>query len=226
MAKLNVNTVKLRVSDLTRKQQTTGYDTAARFNRGALQAQMEEIVFQRTLAQQGYFTLDYTQYLKSSTNGPTGTTGLFTHPTDLLYFDSLLSRNYQSGEFDEAVFVNAPIKLVTQAEADELLSDQIDGPTKDHPIAVEYSGYYTIYPFNLLSVTLYYLKVPAAPIWGFTSASGREVYDSATSTQFDLPEELLPNIVWRMCNYIGIETRQPDLLQAGIAYLQQKGVGL
>ena len=57
-----------------------------------------------------------------------------------------------------------------------------------------------------------YLRVPNAPVWGFTIANDREVYDASLSTDLDIPEEAFNEVAMMHLSYIGIHIREEELV--------------
>ena len=56
-----------------------------------------------------------------------------------------------------------------------------------------------------------YLKLPAVPVWGFTLASNREIYDASASVNFAIPEDGFSELVQIFLKEAGISTRDLEL---------------
>lgn len=76
----------------------------------------------------------------------------------------------------------------------QLLKPRLTDP--DTLICSLYDSHIQVYPMNMKVCLLTYYRTPQAPVWGYTmSPSGRPIYNSATSTDFDFPETELNEIV-------------------------------
>lgn len=211
---INVNEVKEQVEDLGRKDQNTGYVTAARFNRAAFMAQKDEINFQRQRFEAGLVSSDSMGELKVQEKKVVGSDGQFAKPDNYLFFSAMYNYAYnKNGEF-----ITKEIDLIGDNQLANRRSSELRKPSKFRPIAVEYNTHFQLYPANLTNVELVYIKNPDDPIWGFTTASGRQVYAAGSSTNFSLPEHLFGNIVWRICMQLGIQVQQQDLIQLGVQF--------
>lgn len=96
----------------------------------------------------------------------------------------------------------------------DVLSSQIVMPTKRYPRIAYYSGYMQIYPKDLGSITFTYLREPAKPVWGFTTINNNPVYNSSTSTDWEFLDQYHNAIVMIICEYLGINIREADLVSA------------
>lgn len=213
MAVVNVNTVKQELQDIARKQQTTGYLTAAKFNRYAAQAQREECLSQREKYESGEQSSDAFSLLKKSTQVNIDSSGYFAKPSDYMFYDVSEVVSYAKDLNDNYGQIVKPLRFMSSAEWSVKKSNQFERPTKVRPIAVETATGFNVYPINPFRVVLHYIAIPADPVWGFTMVDGREVYSSGTSTQFSLPDYLTNNIIWRIARYMGLTVAQPDLVQ-------------
>ena len=74
------------------------------------------------------------------------------------------------------------------------------------------------------TVTLSYFKVPQGtttagapstsyPTWGYTAVSGKSVYNSGTSIDFELPAQLEYRLATMILQDVGIEIREAELFQ-------------
>jgi len=215
---INVNEVKLQVEDLARKDQTTGYITPPRINRAFYLAQLEEVNYQREGFENGAISSYSLSGLKKVTSFVVGSDGLLVKPTDYLFLSAIYNNAYvEIG--DATKFVKKEVDIVTDNEAGSRINSQLRHPSERRPIAIEYDGSFKIYPPNLPKVELAYIRNPPSPVWAFTVVSGRDVYSSADSIDFDLPEHLFSSIVWRVCRQLGIQTRQQDLTGAAAQML-------
>jgi hypothetical protein len=224
---INVNDIKLFFEDLARKNQTTGYVTASRFNRLAPFVQTQIIRELRRSKGQDFYSIDSLSELRAQKN-VTITDGVFSKPDDYLFFDEGFVISYGKNldqEFQQDI---KPLDLLDTSEYATRKSSRFEPPTKRRPIARELASSFEVYP-TPFRLELNYLKKPDAPFWNFSVSSGVQVYAESSggsltnpnnsgsgSTNFTLPEFLMPNVIYRMASILGIEVRQQDLIQAGL----------
>ena len=65
-----------------------------------------------------------------------------------------------------------------------------------------------------------YYKTPSTPNWGYVVVSNKALYNSNTSTNFELHESEEESLVSRILMLAGITIKQPDIQQAGGAAIQ------
>lgn len=70
-----------------------------------------------------------------------------------------------------------------------------------------------IYPNDIQRVNFSYLRKPVDPVWVFTLQNGRPVYDQANSVDLEAPDESVNEIVMMALSYLGINLREPELVQ-------------
>lgn len=140
-------------------------------------------------------------------------------PSDYLYFINTEAYIY----YNDGTEAWVPVILTTQAEKNKKLNSTIIYPRHTAPICVNTGDRLEIYPSDLLTVRLTYLRKPEPPVWAYTVSNNRPVYDPVNSQGFELPETVHNEIVERVLSYIGISTRDNNLYQAS-ENSQQKGV--
>ena len=212
---MNINEGFTFLNFISNKNQS-GTVTPSQFNQLADRAQME--FFEKDYAQ-WQLTQDITDalsvFLKSlATSVPTD--GRLIYPSDYLHTSSM--RHY-------FVFNNGGGKEVSVEEVDNLefgqrTQSEIVIPTLRHPIYTDYADYMQFEPKNIGLITMDYFRQPTSPVWGFTLVNNRPVYNAATSTDWELPNETHSELVAIMASYLGINLRENDLIQ--YAELQKK----
>lgn len=208
-----INFIKERVEDLGNKYQAFGYLAPEEFNREIKQAQMDEISEQRLRYEMGTISSDNLDSLKISTNIGVNTSGVMTKPSDYLFFDSAQYVTFYTDSKGEQKQTLVPIEAITTNEEAERLSSELKTPSRYFPICVLRDATIQFHPQTLGNVKLNYLKIPADPVWGYTTVSGQPVYDSSTSTNVVLPFQLIPSLIRRVCLQLGIQVRQADIVQ-------------
>jgi hypothetical protein len=150
--------------------------------------------------------------------------GIATKPSDFLYFINLESDYYTNPTTPggtDAYQSWVQVDFVTHAEKASRMNSHIDYPDKFTPIAVNYSGYFQIYPDTIQKVRLTYLRKPLDPVWGYTTTNGAPVYNYAASQDFELPETVHTKICQKVLEYIGISTRDEELISVSDKKLKQ-----
>lgn len=106
-----------------------------------------------------------------------------------------------------------PVQILTDTQFDWAAASSMREPTKEFPIArMESSLRMRFLPTDLGQVELSYIRYPARPVWGYTTAGGFDTYDANTSTNIELPEICATEIVLMLLNKIGISIREPQLI--------------
>jgi len=208
-----INFIKERVEDLGNKYQAFGYLAPEEFNREIKQAQMDEISEQRLRYEMGTISSDNLDSLKVSDNISVNSSGVMTKPSDYLFFDSAQYVTFYTDSKGEQKQTLVPIEAITTNEEAERLSSELKTPSRYFPICVLRDATIQFHPQTLGNVKLNYLKIPADPVWGYTTVSGQPVYDSSTSTNVVLPFQLIPSLIRRVCLQLGIQVRQADIVQ-------------
>lgn len=125
-------------------------------------------------------------------------------PTDFVQTSSI-RYNYGTKQVE--------VKFVRDNNLDEYLNSDLLAPSKAYPIYAIYDNYLQFYPKDLVRVNFTYLRMPATPVWGYTVVNGRPVYDPATSTDIDFPEDNLNEVVSRIVALFGINLRENQVQQ-------------
>jgi hypothetical protein len=105
---------------------------------------------------------------------------------------------------------------ITRVEQDRIannLSSYYDAPTSDFPIYSQLRTKFQFYPKNLATASLFYLKKPTDMVWGYTTVSGRPVYNSGTSVQPLWKDMDINEIIYIALSYIGVNLKDGDVSQ-------------
>lgn len=109
---------------------------------------------------------------------------------------------------------NVDILRVDHSKLASKLNSSIDAPTLTKPCFNEVGSTYKFYPTSLTSANLTYLRLPNSPVWGYTTVSGRPVYDAGTSVQSEWNDADLNKIIMRAVGVIGVSVNDQLLIQA------------
>jgi hypothetical protein len=228
---VNVDTVYKTVLYILNKEQR-GYITPDEFNRLGTQVQLE--IFEQYFEELNQHLRipqtdsEYANRVKNleekidifKTFGTTTYVGPhFTFPTDLHRLGTLIynEKEIQAVNRNEYFLINKS-PLVKPTESNPLYILEGTGSPSAAPSQIY------VYPTTITSgIDAYYIKAPTPPIWGYTvaSPSGAYIYDTSTSTQFELHPSEQVNIILNILMYSGIVIRDPQVVQTAARMVQQ-----
>lgn len=111
---------------------------------------------------------------------------------------------------------NVPYE-VTRVEQDRVannLTSYYDAPDSEFPIYTQLKDKYQFYPKTQNIVyKLFYLRKPEDMVWGYTTVSGRPVYNAGTSVQPKWEDVDMNEIIYIALSYIGINLKDGDVSQ-------------
>ena len=85
-----------------------------------------------------------------------------------------------------------------------------------------------VYPTSIQTasdISISYIRKPADVNWGFTIGSlGQYIYDSSTSTQFELLNTEQNEVILRILTYAGVVIKDPQIVQAAAQAVQAEEV--
>jgi len=154
-----------------------------------------------------------------------GDDGKLTLPSDYLHLSSLVY-NYKIEEDGGTSVSPGKVDIVNDNEISSFLGSSIYSKrikSKKYVIAAFYKDHIQIYPKNIGVVDFTYLRKPITPYWAFTVVNGRPVYNSADSIDLEAPDEVVNEIVMMCASYLGINLREPQLIQYA-EQMKQQGV--
>lgn len=207
-----INFVFKELALLSNKDQSSGYLSPSKFNTHIAMAQLDEVNALLSGYEGDIANSDDIDFIKKTITANIPLTGIYTQPTDFLRFGSAMT--YFTYNVNGVIKQGAtPINPVRQSELGLRLSSQIKYPTKSNPICVFRNNEILFYPQDIGTVTLNYLKIPNEPVWAYTTVNNRPVFDSVNSTELQVGWDLIPNIIYRMCQYLGIQVKRLELTQ-------------
>lgn len=218
---LDVNEVRVTVDGILRKNQISGYLTTSLFNKLAKKIQLEYFDDKRVEWESTKTVTAQIQELSEEvTLHPTN--GVVTLPTDFWQSDTARLRVYYKvrGEDETA---ELPIEEVSNSEWDSRIGSRAFRPDNYNAILRIRNGNIEVLPSTIQEFDFAYLRYPADPEWAFTTSGGREVYDSGSSTQFEVPQDAFQDIVDMFLKEIGISTRDGEMVQYGYTQEQING---
>lgn len=167
---------------------------------------------------------------QSRSNGKSGVnTGLIENETILQKLSPFIKNdtvtivggngNKPSGfKYELALRINGKeVRHINHNQIATVNESAIDPPsiTDNSYYAVLYQGYYTFLPASVTSASLDYVVAPTDVVWGFDIVGGRQVYNSATSTQSQWDDSSNREITKRVLNTLGVSFKDSDFANFG-----------
>ena len=97
-------------------------------------------------------------------------------------------------------------------------------PTLSRPVYINQNNKINIFPNTITSIIMSYVKIPAAPQWGYVTANNKPLYNEPTSTDFELHPVEESELVYKILTLAGIVIEKPGLTQlaAGLEGAKQQ----
>jgi hypothetical protein len=210
-----------RVSDLIQKQQA-GYMASSSFNRDIEAANL--VLFE-------YYFVQYeltkkianamTPFLVEESINNIGTTNfssIFNYPTELFHETELKFEKTVNKDCGNEVSI-VPIDYLQDNEEAYTLSSPIRKPNLDKNIIRwnRKNNQIHVYPKEVKSIYIKYLKKPRTPFYGTTTSINPlqdiEVFDPTTSVDFEWDLQEAENIVDLILLYQGMQLRETAIIQ-------------
>lgn len=125
---------------------------------------------------------------------------------DVMVSDSTTPSGYNSDR-------RYPVMFPNEDELASRLNSQNKQPTATAPIADTHGvGWYDLYPEQVHSGTMYFLKRPQQPIFAYTQSGRAITYDAANSQQLLWSEPYLNKVIFLALRYLGINLDNDKLV--------------
>ena len=134
-----------------------------------------------------------------------------------------LDFEYVNTSSNSVLTARRPVSMKNSNQSSKARNSLIAPPTKKYPIAEQMSDYIQVDPYNIRKIFLTYLRQPLTPLWAFTTVNNRPVYDSANSTDIDVPYLNKNDIAMIYLKYQGIHLNDTELANFA-TQMQQIGV--
>lgn len=106
-----------------------------------------------------------------------------------------------------------PVTFITDKEQWMWLDSPLREPTKDLPAAVILGNdEIQIYPTDIKTFLLVYIRYPKTPKWNYTIQGGIPVYEPIGSENIELPEVLADEMAVTIMERLGISIREQQLI--------------
>jgi hypothetical protein len=234
----SVNTVYTALKNLANKDQR-GFITPAVFNSFAGVAQLNvynslfdklalgnaartrQLSGERETAPLKQIREDLARFAKESTISQTSSTDqTFAKPADLGRIISAKT----FGTFVLSQTTSIPIDLIyDEAKIEYILRSTLSVPTETRPVALV-SDVLEVYPTSIKKIKLRYYKLPESvaavspqgrstnpPTFGYITSTNVEIYNPATSFDFELPDQYVPELVIEIAKMVGVNLRDSEV---------------
>ena len=221
---ININKVYRVVLAILNKEQR-GYLTPDQFNRLGRQAQLD--LFEKSFYDYNRAVIKGERIGSASEYGDiaaniqekidvfsksgtlTFTSGVAPEPNDI-YRTVLITIN---GDTE--------VEQVKKTELAYLNSSKLTAPTTLYPVYYSEGENIKIFPTSIASANIDYIKIPADPIWGYTSSGGAYTYNSDAydeeagtgSRDFELHPSEESLLVTKILAYAGVVLKDPTVIQ-------------
>ena len=139
--------------------------------------------------------------------------GLATLPANYVRESSIMYDNASTVNC-ESVEGWTAVEVVTDAVWSDRLASSLKYPDKEYPICRFIGGRIEFAPKDLKYVSMTYLRMPEAAVLGYTIDSNNDiVYNAATSTQFEWPEDTHTDIANWLVSWLAENLNTPMLIQ-------------
>ena len=124
------------------------------------------------------------------------------------------------------IYVNTKIKEVERVSQNKiflLTNSMLTAPTTSYPAYVLDGNNITVYPTTILdagAIRSQYIRYPLTPRWTWQNLGlGEPQFDPTQLDfqEFELPDSDEPTLIAKICQYVGIEIREPSVYNFGKA---------
>lgn len=207
----NINQIYSLVLYICRKERNV-FITPSDFNEVIQAAQLEEYGYYFQLYAANQTIHDALSPFKVFYQFTTSSSGFATYPSD---YQHLIA-----GVFTVTGSTVNPVRFVNSDQLPFALTNQLRPISTSSPIATDQDNGFQIYPQTTQTGFFNYLRLPNAPVLGYTQSGRTITYDPLTSTQIEFYDVYVNNIISRALKYFGINMDENGIIQYG--QLQQQ----
>lgn len=225
---INVNTVYQTVLLILNKEQR-GYMTPDEFNKMGEQVQLE--IFEK------YFE-DLNQLIRSPQTDSDYADRVTYLEEKISEFETVNAAQFVSGgtltlpsnlhRLNTVAYSGIELQSLGRKEFYNIVRSPLTAPTETYPVYTQDNGYLRILPTTIKGgvIELAFLRTPVAPKWGFEVNQNLQfyVYRSTESTNFELHASEQTEVILKILAYAGIIIRDPQIVQAASAQVQQQNI--
>ena len=224
---ISVDTVYKTVLLILNKEQR-GYMTPDEFNKIGQQVQLE--IFEK------YFE-DLNQIVRAPQTDADYADRLSYLEEKLSVFEKLdVDQSVTSGiislndlnvhRLNTVTYNDIELQKVGRKEYYNIIKSPLTKPTELHPIYLQEGNSLKIEPTTIGTINISFIKKPLPIKWNFTFNNNLAiyVYNVIGSTPFELHESEQTEVILRVLAYAGIVIRDPQIVQAATAEVQQQNI--
>lgn len=145
--------------------------------------------------------------------------GVVDAPDDYLYFSSAKEFRYINGDCDQGITTLRKIDLIRNDEIDDRQSSALI-PVDKYPIMERVGANpgsskngFSIWPRDIKSFRLSYIKRPKTPVWNYQVLNGEAVFDPNGSVDVEMPDQNLNELVRHMIDTVSVTAREDSVIQ-------------
>ena len=224
---ISVDTVYKTVLLIINKEQR-GYMTPDEFNKIGQQVQLE--IFEK------YFE-DLNQIVRAPQTDADYADRLSYLEEKLSVFENLaVDNSVTSGtisltnlnvhRLNTVTYNNIELQKLGRKEYYNIINSPLTKPTKSYPVYLQEGNSLKIQPVDIGLVDISYISKPSNINWAFIVDPNLDifVYDDNEATAFDLHSSEQVEVILRILAYAGIVIRDPQIVQAATAQVQQQNI--
>ena len=219
--KINIDTVHQEVLALANKEQR-GYITPQEFNLFAEQAQLEiyenyfhDLRIAQLKPKNSTMVADEIDMIieRLSPFVVSGSTATKDQDSNTTYSVPVDAYTIRSINFTPSGGTLTEIPEVSPHEITYMLGNSLTSPTTKRPVHVkDNTSNLKVYPSSFAeTITIDYYKIPTTPNWGYVIVNNKALYNSNSSTDFDLHISEQNNLVMRILELAGISVKDQTL---------------
>lgn len=221
---ISVDTVYKTVLLILNKEQR-GYMTPDEFNKIGQQVQLE--IFEK------YFE-DLNQIVRAPQTDADYADRLSYLEEKLSVFENTGTSNVSNGiallsnvhRLNTVTYNNIELQKLGRKEYYNIINSPLTKPTKSYPVYLQEGNSLKIQPVDIGLVDVSYISKPLEIKWNFVPDEGLGifVYTSNGTTDFELHSSEQTEVILRILAYAGIVIRDPQIVQAATAQVQQQNI--
>jgi hypothetical protein len=221
---ISVDTVYKTVLLILNKEQR-GYMTPDEFDKIGQQVQLE--IFEK------YFE-DLNQIVRAPQTDADYADRLSYLEEKLSVFENTATFNVSNGavtlsdvhRLNTVTYNDIELQKVGRKEYYNIIKSPLTKPTESHPIYLQEGNSLKIEPITIGTVNTSFIKKPSQIKWNFAFNNNLDVYVFTVigSTDFELHSSEQTEVILRILAYAGIVIRDPQIVQAATAQVQQQNI--
>ena len=221
---ISVDTVYKTVLLILNKEQR-GYMTPDEFNKIGQQVQLE--IFEK------YFE-DLNQIVRAPQTDADYADRLSYLEEKLSVFENISTFNVSNGivllsnvhRLNTVTYNNIELQKLGRKEYYNIINSPLTKPTKSYPVYLQEGNSLKIQPVDIGLVDISYISKHSNINWAFIVDPNLDifVYDDNEATAFDLHSSEQVEVILRILAYAGIVIRDPQIVQAATAQVQQQNI--